>query len=226
MHSLLLYVYVPNLCCSRGESRIPWRAIAYTLISIFQFFAEPMILTGLACILCAGVNLLSTAKGETYDRAAKANHGSKDNGYFSDLYSYLVAIKEQNKIGVLVFLGAYFAANIVIFFVVLWGKHKKRCIRYRKSCRNRYCNCWLCAYFDCYMMLNIYLVISSVALEFIKQTAVAEQATNGNGPSYWIPYAKAFGNILDFNGSIIVLPICRTFLRMSVGRGDGDVGGW
>jgi len=31
--------------------------------------------------------------------------------------------------------------------------------------------------------------------------------------SSWAPVAKAFGNVLDLNCSIIVLPVCRTFIR-------------
>lgn len=28
------------------------------------------------------------------------------------------------------------------------------------------------------------------------------------------PFAKAFGNLLDFNCSIILVPVCRSFIRM------------
>jgi len=32
--------------------------------------------------------------------------------------------------------------------------------------------------------------------------------------SYWAPFAKAFGAVIDINSSLILLPVCRTMLRM------------
>ena len=36
---------------------------------------------------------------------------------------------------------------------------------------------------------------------------------NGLAVSMWAPWAKAFGNVLDFNCAIIVLPVSRTVIK-------------
>lgn len=40
--------------------------------------------------------------------------------------------------------------------------------------------------------------------------------------SWMAPYAKAFGNVLDFNCVIVLMPVCRTFLRLLYNRSTRD----
>jgi NADPH oxidase len=63
-----------------------------------------------------------------------------------------------------------------------------------------------------FISLNAYLFFTSVVFWTNKVNEIREE-TPEDAISGYGPYAKGFGNLLDLNASIIVIPMCRTFLR-------------
>jgi hypothetical protein len=106
----------------RGSSRIPVRALVYWGLSVFMFFSLGTLVVGVFYVVTGLFNLVSTMLGEVYD-APPHNHQAQvqvpSGGFCESLFGWLMEIKEQNRIGVLVFVFTYFACNVILFFKIL-----------------------------------------------------------------------------------------------------------
>lgn len=107
---------------------VPLRALLYWALSVFCFFAEHAIMLGVFLVTTGVLNFVACvilresydapkrhAPAQTKQAQAKQTYAS----FFDWLYEYLRMIKEQNKVGVIVFISLYFAGNVVLFAVTV-----------------------------------------------------------------------------------------------------------
>ena len=64
-----------------------------------------------------------------------------------------------------------------------------------------------------YWGLNFYLFFDYLSL-WQDIVGKAQLASPNTAPTSWVPWAKAFGQLLNFNCALIVLPVLRSFLRI------------
>jgi len=167
---------------ARTASRFPIRGLIYIAMSIFCFFAMTGYITGVFLVATGVVNIVAVIYGEEYDvppearRQAATKSGPRE-GIWESIVQWAIMMREQNKVGVLIFLSLYFAANVIIFVVILID--------------------WLNT----------------------NKSLPAEARLSDMGP-----LAKAFGNLLDFNCSLILMPVLRSMLRWLYNRSTADQG--
>eukprot|EP00457_Paulinella_chromatophora_P002090 gb/GEZN01002094.1/.p1 GENE.gb/GEZN01002094.1/~~gb/GEZN01002094.1/.p1 ORF type:complete len:821 (+),score=43.14 gb/GEZN01002094.1/:95-2557(+) len=181
--SALSVIVIPlEICFGRKRTAFPFpfRATFYTVASLFLFKSKPTVLVGIMYIFVAAANLVSAILREEYDApppAKKATRAKRpDEGCLDAVFKWMVMILEHNEVGKVVFLIAYFWANVFIFFYIL--------------------HVW---------------ILKNNAYDPYTQRL-----------SQWGPFAKAFGNLLDFNCSLLLLPVLRTVHRYMFNRATQD----
>lgn len=187
-----------------GESRaglnhIPFRGILYTLATIPGFFALPTGIGGGTLLISALANFISTAKGEFY-RPPLPPAPKKKSKESDDLYE---------KAG--------FCGQILI---LLGGTNPDRQLS-------------RIIFFAIYLIGSLYAGIShsikairavNDAIEFNRQNHLNPQIPvipDMEYHTYWIGGAKFFGNLLNFNYTIILIPVSHSLMRWMVDKSRG-----
>jgi hypothetical protein len=182
----------------------PIRGLVHIGLSIFQFFSWPTILSGCFQLTTGLANCLAWWMGETYD-APPRSEGSKKGSVleasdtlWEGLVQWATLIKQQNKLGVLIFLAIYIIGNIVLFIVtvVVWSTANNSAIA--------------CDPND-----------PKLQLPQPNQAGPSDYCVK---LSNWGPWAKGFGAMLDLNCAMILVPVLRTMLRYLYNRSTRDQG--
>jgi NADPH oxidase len=175
---LLVIAYEHYFGQSRDGNCFPLRGIVYILASGFMYLSYPTFLCGIFLSITGIVNCVAALLEEEYSQPIVEGPKKADPSIFDkaasccdNLQKWLIIQREQNKVGVLVFVGLYVSANVIIFALAI--------------------HTWV-------------------------PLAAAK------GLSGWAPLAKAFGNLLDFNCAMIVVPVLRTCLRALYNKSTAD----
>lgn len=172
--SVLMVLYEKYRGFSRTSERFPVRCLVYLGLSVFMFFSTPTIFGGILVVCVAGVNLVAAWLGEEYEAPSHREpevHPNElpsrpDQSICDRFRVWILLMKEQSQLGLILFVSLYVSANVVIFFVFL--------------------------------------------AEWIDKN---RNATPDMKLSYWAPLAKGFGNMLNFNCSLLLVPVLRTIIR-------------
>lgn len=215
--------YVGN---SRNGSGCPVRMFLYWIFGGFFFLSQTTMVVGAFMFVTGCVQGIAAVLGEEYNappEAVRAQHEREENGdrnagycccirvclnCCEDTKEYFVMKKEQNKLGVLIFIVLYVISNIIIFVVVVaaWFDANAKLVRNDGECRACRADTQRTNPGPCF-----YPQAQKNLLENNDPTRVTcdpETALSAAGP-----FAKGFGNLLDFNCSIVLVPVLRTILR-------------
>jgi len=169
---------------ARHKTALPTRAMGYLVLSIFLFASEPTLTVAFFMLSIAIMNGIAFYYGEVYPDEDKARRNDRlafkattDDSLAANVTRWYEMKRDQNKLGTLIFISAYFISNIIIFSVAV----------------------------DTWYVLN--------------DSLPPEDRLSG-----WGPFAKGFGNLLDFNCSIILVPVLRSMLRWLYNASTADQG--
>ena len=124
----LILVSINSFGTSRGESRIPFRSIVYLGLSIYMFFALATVFCGVFLLLVSITNFIACLLKEIYDTPPEQRGGHtasdlvKVDSFWEGMRGWATMIKQQNKVGSMVFMLIYILANLILFgtTVNLW----------------------------------------------------------------------------------------------------------
>lgn len=112
--------YESTFGSTRGTSRIPLRGVVYLGLSIFMFFGLATAFCGAFLLLAAILNFTAVLYKESYDAPdTKRKETTADlprvNSFCEGMFAWATIIRQQNKTGAIVFMGAYIIGNVALF---------------------------------------------------------------------------------------------------------------
>uniref|UniRef100_A0A7S2R8R2 FAD-binding FR-type domain-containing protein n=1 Tax=Mucochytrium quahogii TaxID=96639 RepID=A0A7S2R8R2_9STRA len=196
---LLFYEYFcglrqfPTLWGEGTHSRSPLRAIMYLVLSVGCFFSYPTILAGIVMVACSIANAKATRNKE-YVSPGGAPRGS----YCMCLKKPQTDTDDENNLEDVEPLGA-------------WDNFRKWLKRQEEiGLLGQFLLVFL------YVGINIVLFVQRVVSWYDLVNTAQLDCTPDNEfdcVSYFAPWAKAFGQTLNFNCALLLVPVLKTFIR-------------
>jgi len=129
--AIWLFIFERKFGESRSGTKFPLRAILCWLYASFCCLTRPAIITASFLFVAGIINFIAAALGEEYAAPAAAQvaaaaaspaAAAEKKGICARIHEWAVETKEQNRVGVLVFMTLYIGANIAVFVhtVIVW----------------------------------------------------------------------------------------------------------